>query len=325
MVTQDEGQTDGQVHQGVLALRSYRVHAGLPGLRFFWPRITRVWAAMRRADASTYCQRTSDSFTGVVAAFCRRYRRRFVFSVGANEDCLSSLPNCSTWRERSFYLYGLGHADVIVVQTPWQREALARTFGRRSVLIRSAAPDPGEPSLPPPDGRPRLLWAGRLAPQKRPELLLEVARRCPAADFDVVGSTADTERRRTVEKAAAGIRNVRLHGFVPHRELATFYSRARALVSTSVSEGFPNTFLEAWSRGRPVVTTTDPGDVVRDERIGLVANDVDGLAAAVRQVTDRNEEWAGMASRARAYYLREHRPERILDDYESLLQSLSSN
>jgi glycosyltransferase involved in cell wall biosynthesis len=237
-------------------------------------------------------------------------------------DCLPSLPNCPTWRERRLYLYGLAHADVVVVQTPWQREALARSFGRRSVLIRSAAPDPGEPSLPSEDGRPRLLWAGRLTPQKRPELLLEVARRCPAADFDLVGSTEDGGRREAVENAAAGLRNVRLHGFVPHGELATFYGRARALVSTSVSEGFPNTFLEAWSRGRPVVTTIDPGDVVRNERIGLVAGDVDGLSAAVRHVTDRSEEWAGMASRARAYYLREHRPERILDDYDALLQSL---
>jgi glycosyltransferase involved in cell wall biosynthesis len=248
-----------------------------------------------------------------------------VFSVGANEDCLRALPNCSTWRERSLYLYGLGHADVVVVQTPWQREALARSFGRRSVLIRSAAPDPGEPGYPPGDGRPRFLWAGRLAPQKRPELLLEVARRCPAADFDLVGSTADTERRLAFEKAAAGMRNVHLHGFVPHPELATFYGGARALVSTSVSEGFPNTFLEAWSRGRPVVTTADPGDVVRDERIGRVADDADGLAAAVREMTDRPDEWAGMASRARAYYLREHRPERILDDYDALLRSLPPN
>lgn len=324
MVTQDEGQPDGRVHGGVRALRSYRPQAGLHGLRFFWPRITRTWAAMRRADASIYYQRTSDSVTGVVAAFCRRHRRRFVFSVGANEDCITSLPNCSTRRERLLYIYGLRHADVVVAQTPWQRDALARNLGRSSLLIRSTAPDPGEPSPPPADASPRFLWAGRLAPRKRPELFLEIARLCPGADFDLVGSTPEEEQLQTVKKATAGIPNIRLHGFVPHGELGAFYSRARALVCTSLNEGFPNTFLEAWSRGRPVVTTTDPGDVVRSERIGLVANDVEALVAAVRLVAERKDEWVEMAARARAYYLREHHPERILDEYEALLRTLSS-
>ena len=325
MVTLDVGQGDARVHDGVAAFRSYRERSGLPGVRFLWPRITSVWAAMGRADASVYYQRTSDSLTGVVAAFCRRRRRRFAFSVGEDSDCLPSLPNCRTRRERALYRYGLRHADVVVAQTRWQREALARSFGVLSVLIRSAAHDPGEPTDLLRGERPRLLWAGRLAPQKRPELLIEVARRCPAIDFDVVGARSSGAPGEDIAAAAAGIPNLHLHGFVAHGQMGGFYERARALVCTSAREGFPNTFLEAWSRGRPVLTTLDPDDVVATERVGLVAADADGLAAAARRLTERHEEWQAMAGRARHYYVREHRPDRILDDYEGLLGTLSSH
>jgi glycosyltransferase involved in cell wall biosynthesis len=325
MVTLDVGQPDAHVHDGVVAFRSYRERAGLPGLRFFWPRITSVWAAMSRADASVYYQRTSDSLTGVVAAFCRSRGRRFVFSVGEDSDCLPLLPNCHTRRERALYRYGLRRADVVVAQTRWQREALARNFGVPSVLIRSAAHDPGEPTDVPRGERPRLLWAGRLAPQKRPELLIEVARRCPAIDFDVVGARSSGAPGAEFAAAAARVPSLHLHGFVDHRLMSRFYERARALVCTSLREGFPNTFLEAWSRARPVLTTLDPDEVVTTERVGLVAADADELASAAMRLTERHQEWQAMTERARHYYLREHRPDRILDDYQVLLGTLSAH
>jgi glycosyltransferase involved in cell wall biosynthesis len=323
MVTFDVGQADGGVHGGVRVFRSHRERAGLPGLRFLWPRLTHTWASMRRADSAAYYQRTSDSLTGVVAAFCRLRGRRFVFSVGEDGDCVPALPNCRTARERVLYRYGLRRADVVVAQTRWQQEALQRNFGRASILIRSAAPDPGGPRPLPPGPPPRVLWAGRLAPQKRPELLLELARRCPGVDFDVVGAPPSGAAAHEFDAAARALPNVRLHGFVPHRELGDFYDRAVALVCTSVREGFPNTFLEAWSRGRPVVTTVDPDRVVREEDVGLVAEGVEDLAEAVLCFSRQGDEWAARARRARAYYLREHRPERVLDLYEALLDSLN--
>jgi glycosyltransferase involved in cell wall biosynthesis len=325
MVTLDVGQDVESTFDGVLAVRSYREEAGLAGLRFFWPRITGLWAAMRRADASVYYQRTSDSLTGVVAAFCRRYQRRFVFAAGEDGDCLPALPNCRTARERVLYRYGLRRADVVVAQSRWQHDALARNFGLSSVQIRSAAPDPGEPWAVPPEARPRFLWAGRFAPQKRPDLLIELARRCPDADFEVVGGQSSGAPDAMVTDAARRIANLHLRGFVPNRQMGSLYESALALVCTSVREGFPNTFLEAWSRGRPVLTTVDPDGVVGEERIGLVANDVEALVAAVREMSAGGRQWAEMAGRARAYYLREHRPERILDDYGSLLDGLAAH
>ncbi|HXY39551.1 MAG TPA: glycosyltransferase family 4 protein [Vicinamibacteria bacterium] len=322
MVTLDVGQADGRSCDGVLAFRSYRLGDGLPGLRFFWPRMMRLWTAMERADATTYYQRTSDSLTGLVAAFCRVRRRRFVFSVGEDGDCLPSLPNCATRRERTLYRWGLGRADVVVAQTRGQAQMLREHFGRTSVLIRSAAPDPGEPSVIPDGDRPRFVWVGRLAAQKRPEMLLELARRCPDADFDVVGARSSGEPAAAFAAAAAEVSNVHVHGFVQHAEVGLFYDRATALLCTSAREGFPNTFLEAWSRGRPVLTTVDPDGVVAREGVGLVAENVEGLEDAVHCYGTRREQWRAMARRARAYYLREHRPARILDDYESLLKAV---
>lgn len=58
---------------------------------------------------------------------------------------------------------------------------------------------------------------------------------------------------------ARSLSNVRLHGRIAERAaLAELYRGAALLCCTSSLEGFPNTFLEAWSHGLPVVTTSTP-------------------------------------------------------------------
>ena len=81
MLTWDEGQEDGVEIDGVKVFKMCRQDAGLPGLRFFWPRWTSLNAAMRRADADVYYQNCGEYVTGQVAMWCRRHGRKLVYSV----------------------------------------------------------------------------------------------------------------------------------------------------------------------------------------------------------------------------------------------------
>ena len=47
---------------------------------------------------------------------------------------------------------------------------------------------------------------------------------------------------------------------------------AKALINTSFKEGFPITFIEAWSLNIPVISLyVDPGDVINKNRLGFCA------------------------------------------------------
>jgi glycosyltransferase involved in cell wall biosynthesis len=322
--TLDHGQPDGEDLAGIRVFKSYAPDAGLYGLRFFHPRMTSLWAAMSRADADVYFQRTSDSVTGVVAAFCQWRKRRFIFSIGATADCDPALPNCRARRERWLYLYGLRRANLIVAQTRVQQEQLRKHFGRESILVRSAAPDPGktQPAWSTGGWRPRFLWVGRNCREKRPELLLDLARRCPEAEFDAVGLAESQVAHLFPRSAPAELPNLRLHGYVPYHEVSAFYDRAWGLICTSTVEGFPNTFLEAWSRGLPVLTTCDPDGIIASEGVGWVADDVTGLAEQICRAARKSAEWRHCSARAHNYHLAHHTPAVVLDCYESILESL---
>jgi glycosyltransferase involved in cell wall biosynthesis len=66
---------------------------------------------------------------------------------------------------------------------------------------------------------------------------------------------------------------------------------ATCLLLPSRSEGLPRIVVEALCRGRPVVASRGGGipDIVEDGRNGLLADDVDGLAAALRRVLTEPE------------------------------------
>jgi glycosyltransferase involved in cell wall biosynthesis len=208
------------------------------------------------------------------------------------------------------FRYGLRRADRLIVQTRAQQESLRRGFGLASEVIPAPCPGPGpsehRPRAAPAPGEDRVLWVGRISPEKRPDRLLDLAEARPDLTFDLVGPAGPTPWARELLARARGVANVTVHGAESREDLARRYARALCLVSTSDYEGFPNTFLEAWSHGLPVVSTIDPDGLIAERGLGAVAPDVGGLAAAVDHLRASGGQWARASAAARAYYLENH-------------------
>lgn len=110
--------------------------------------------------------------------------------------------------------------------------------------------------------------------------------------------------------------NVHLHGTVPHACVHLFYQRTAALICTSRAEGFPNTFLEAWSHGLPVVTTFDPDGIISSQSLGKVGKDVPKLTAGIRELLDSPEQWQKMSRRIRQFYLKNFTVDTVMAKFE---------
>jgi glycosyltransferase involved in cell wall biosynthesis len=102
--------------------------------------------------------------------------------------------------------------------------------------------------------RPQVLWAGRLDPEKRPELLWEIAKSCTFADFRVYG--APVLARHFTQRPLS---NLTLEG--PYSTPLEWEKKYDfdALVFTSVWEGLPNVLLEAGELGIPIIAPTVGG------------------------------------------------------------------
>ncbi|HEX3099287.1 MAG TPA: glycosyltransferase family 4 protein [Usitatibacter sp.] len=320
MISLDYGQPEGADVRGVTVYRTHKPDAGLPVVRFVYPRFTSLWQAMKRANADIYYQRTADIQTACVAAFCRVHGRRSVYAGASDVDFMPGEEDIKFVRDRAIFRWGVRNVDAVIVQNAVQLETLRRNFGRQGFLIPSCYVAPAGARA---DRAGYVLWAATVRPSKRPELLLEIARRLPNVRFVMIGGPdpgrREAEYMRSVVEMAAAVPNIEVRGFVPFVEAERAFDGARVVINTSLYEGFPNTFLQAWSRGVPTVGFIDTGSRRGGEPVYDVAADADDAAARVGRLMADDAHWTAASGRALEHFRESHSIDAVLDLYERIL------
>ncbi len=163
-----------------------------------------------------------------------------------------------------------------------------------------------------PAGPLRILFVGRLVPEKGPSVLLDAVAHLRSApdplDVEVrivgAGPLADELRRQSVDQGTAD--RVTLVGPLGNEELPDQYAWADVFCLPSFAEGVPVVLMEAMATGLPVVTTAIAGipELVRDGVTGRLVppGRVDQLASALRDLADDTADGRsalGQAARAR--------------------------
>jgi glycosyltransferase involved in cell wall biosynthesis len=314
MVCMNFGQPDGIVIDGITVHRMHAPDEGVPVLRFVHPRLTSVWRAMKRADADIYYQRTAGVLTAYVVAFARHYGRKSVFAAGSDRDFFPQVPHVNLARDRALFRWGVRHAGVIVAQTERQADMCLRTFGRKSAVIRSCYGHRGAPA----SRFGPVIWVANLLPVKRAELFVELARRLPEIQFKLVGG-ADQRRLDELKTFADGIDNLEFAGHVPFADVEQHFDSASILVNTSVNEGFPNTFLQAWARGMPTVSFFDPEAFNSGEPVGWTSATIDDMVAQIALLHSRQDLWERQARLTRSHFNANYAVTRAVDEYEAAL------
>lgn len=325
MIVYDYGQEDGSSWHGVTTYRAYRPDAGLWMLRFFHPRWTSIWSAMARANADIYYVSCASMVIGEAVLFAHRHGRKVVYRVAHDTDCDPQTAIIRYQRDRLLYRYGMHRADLILAQTSHQQQLLCERFGRTSRVI---------PSLLEPAGRRRsfeerdidVLWVANIRAWKRPELFLELARRLPHLRFHMVGGCVKGSEPvyETALRAAGELPNVRFHGQVRHDRVQELFERARVLAGTSESEGFPNTYLQAWAHGTPVVSFLDPEQLLTQHGLGTVADSIDRMQQDAEKLSRDGAAWQAASERCAAYIDRRDEGKSVLAPYLDAFSSLNA-
>jgi len=139
-------------------------------------------------------------------------------------------------------------------------------------------------------GRPRVLFVGRLAPQKGVGTLVEAAGLLehPSAQVLLVG---DGPQRKALEREAKRLGvgdRLRFEGFVAHDQLPAAMAHADVLVLPSLYEELGTVLLEAMQAALPIVASKTGGipDVIEDGVNGLLVppGDPEALARAIDRI-----------------------------------------
>lgn len=313
MIVYDYGQSERCEWDGVVTYRAFRPTAGIPVFRFVHPRWTSTWRALRKADADVYYVSCAGMQLGLVAMFCQRYRRKFVFRVAHDTDCQPEALLVRYWRDRKLYEYGLRRAHLILVQSVQQQHAMLANYRMKSTVAKMLVQAPsGKPDID-----VDVLWVNNLRDFKRPDLLVALAKRLPHLRFCMIGGRQEgfSALYDEIEHRVRETPNIAFLGKVPYRQMSQHYARAHIFVNTSDSEGFPNSYLQAWIHGTPTVAFFDPDGVISRYQLGYQVDTLDQMVEAVSALAGRPELRADCSARCRQYMAQAFSEEQVLATY----------
>lgn len=209
------------------------------------------------------------------------------------------------------------HAPVVVAHDAADPPDPSRIDRFRSAAEQAAASHHGEGRV----ARPRIGYVGNLYPGRGIELILELAARLPACDFELVGGS---EADLAAWRARVQLPNVILAGFVRPAELVERYRRFDILLMPYPRSGIgvasgasdtsrwcsPMKMFEYMAAGAPIITSDLPvlGEVLRHEHNALVApaGDVASWQHAVERLMTDPSLGPRLAQQAYADLVRNH-------------------
>ncbi len=112
------------------------------------------------------------------------------------------------------------------------------------------------------------IFVGALDRRKGIDDIEKIIKKCSDKNFIIVGGCRDSYSRSKME-ALKIKNNVTWLGQIEHKKIFKYLKQASSFISVSKMEGFPNTFIESWAQGVPVLSlNVNPGGVMNNSNLG---------------------------------------------------------
>ncbi len=165
----------------------------------------------------------------------------------------------------------------------------------------------------------RILWASRIAPQKRPDLIKKIASKLDSSRFqiDVYGTVHPDLKSADLFGGVSGLSYKGSYSGLDSIKTEDY----DIFLYTSQTDGLPNVLLEVTAKGLPIVASEAGGigDIVKNKETGrtVAIEDIDGYATAIEELADRPELTHKYAEEAQKLVKERHSFEKFLKTVEA--------
>ncbi len=268
--------------EGVKVIPVPEWHTGIKGFRLWTRQLPALYRLLKAQKADYYYVRMRALFNLMPYLAARKNKARFIVALAHDLDVTGFRerfrheywPKFNLIKFLTLYLpndfafdYTIRRADFVTLQHKGQLLRSGRFKGKQAVFRNIF--DYREMKTPHIIPGDFFVLAGSLTMLKGIGNLLELVRKMdPSVRLVVIGEPRGA-KAESIYTELGQFPNVELKGRLPHADTINYIASAKALVSTSNFEGFPNIFLEAWACGVPVISLhVNPGDVINEFGLG---------------------------------------------------------
>ncbi len=256
-----------------------------------------ISSALKKLNPDIIYQNALTAHTGYCALYAKKHKKQFIYHVASDYDLEPNHYFATSWKmkileaiEKRLASYALRNADNVLVQTSKQKDLLLRNYGRSECTIF-------ENILPAPEKitnhnelKTRVIWVANFKPIKQPELFVQLAEDFSSRDdveFVMIGRPGLNMGYQALLDRAEALKNLHFLGEQDISSVNAEISKSHILVNTSLTEGYSNTYVQAWQRGLPVVSlNADIDNLLKDRKLGILGGSYEGLKQAVTELVE---------------------------------------
>jgi glycosyltransferase involved in cell wall biosynthesis len=245
------------------------------GLLLYYPFSKKMGAILSEEKPDIIYQRVLNSFSYHLSNFSVKNHIPFFLHI-ADNYCLSFNRSARSIVRRAMFSSIIANKTNFITQTKLQNALLAR-FGVTPILqIHNLHKLPDEIENRASREKNTIIWIGSARKIKQLELFIKLANLFSNNDnleFVIIGRIDNTSYGESLKSEINLTSNLTYLGEQTNDFVNSYLTNAFLLVNTSVSEGFSNTFIQAWMRGVPVISlNSDPDDIIREYDLGRICD-----------------------------------------------------
>lgn len=215
-------------------------------------------------------QRILNTFTYRLSGFAKKSKIPFVLHIADNYSVEFSDGKIDFLKKRIFKKV-LYNRPTIICQTNYQKSKIEEHGYSPFAVMPNMHPKIIS-GLPENKEKRTIVWVGNARPVKQLEVYVNLANIMKDTDyrFHIIGKLPEGDYGHQLQKGIDQATNITYHGSQNNDFVNDFFMKSAILVNTSVSEGFSNTFIQAWLCATPVLAlNSDPDGILTHYDIGI--------------------------------------------------------
>ena len=309
-----------------------------PSGRFHWLDQNKYLKLLNTIQPDYILQRLSSNVTYVLGKYSSKNNCKFIWFCTDNKSPFSDF-HFSKFKER-FTIKSLGvlkysifdfsnklmdyyrnkgmkQVDIAFSQNDFQKENLKNNFNLESSRMISGHPNPGKVTTAKERYKKQtILWCANFGKHKRPELFIELASKMEHTNYKFVMVGGHSNQQYVKKLLENKPKNLIITGKLSFEEALKYFDDTSILVNSSLSEGFSNTYIQAWLRGVPtIVFGADPDNVITRHNLGWDIESSKEAALKIDSVLEDFNSYEVLSHNVFDYALTNHSIKKMTDNF----------
>lgn len=289
----------------------------------------RVMKILKEVKPDVIYTRFHSSWSGVASNYAKENNIIHIWAMASDNDLKKRKIGEFILRPfdliESYYVnHGFKYATHLITETDFQRSEIKRQYGRISRHVPKPYIFSDKGNLKKDSNRINVIWIANFKSIKHPEIFIELSHRCTAYNnfyFRMIGRKSDSYRE-LIDLASRSNPNFSYLGELSNKDVQKELENSHVLVNASDYEGFPNTFLEAWSNKVVVFSrTVNPDNIITNHKIGFICPSIEEMLSTLLLLHLNRDLLKNMGERAYDYVVSNHSFEKSMGLVMSLIDS----